>query len=358
MSEELNEQSFGEGNAPEQSSLLPGFKSVCARIGAMMIVVFASRALCSILLFIFGANSLRGFQRTLVEVVSAMVFLNFIPIIAGIFIMRFSPKKRMGELYAKPRYFARSFGIFPAGYGTAIACSFVTALIGLLFQGTPIEDSFTGVSGVMTANDPASMALRAFHAVIFAPIFEEFWFRGMVMHSLKPYGNGFAIFVSAMLFGLTHANLGQFLYTTAIGVVLGYVAVQTGSIITTTVMHALFNMIGTVSSFLMNDEVQDYLLLLGTGYEPEPTPPVIVFLVWISLVLLFALVGFVMAIVKLAHIRRYRVPQVQTELSAGKRWGVFLSRPTVIIMLLMAFDTMTFVWVTTQILKLIGIIFY
>lgn len=358
MSEEFNEQSLIEESPLEQSTLLPGLKSVCARIGVMMIVVYVSRALCSILLALFGANSLRGFQRTLVEVGSAMIFLNFIPMIAGIFIMRFSPKKRMGELYAKPRYFARSFGLFPVGYGLAIACSFVTMLIGLLFRGTPIEDSFAGVSGILTADDPASMALRAFHTVIFAPIFEEFWFRGMVMHSLKPYGGGFAIFVSALLFGLTHANLGQFLYTTAIGIVLGYVAVQTGSIITTTVMHAMFNAIGTVSSFLMNDEVQDYLSLLDMGYEPAPTSPVIVFFVWMVIVLLFAMVGFVMAIVKLAHIRRYRVPQMQTELSMGRRWGVFFSRPSVIIMLLMAFDTMTFIWVTRQLLDLIRNIFH
>lgn len=343
----------------ENGSLLPSFKSVCARIGVMMIVVFAVRCVCTILLSLLGVDSWRGFPRTLAEVLSAMIFLNFIPITAGIFIMRFSPKKQMRELYAKPRYFARSFGIFPAGYGIAVACSFLTMLIGMLFKNTSIGSSFDGVQNMLDVNDTASAVLRVFHIVIFAPLFEEFWFRGIALHSLKPYGNGFAIFVSALLFGLTHANLGQFLYTTAIGIVLGYVAVQTGSIITTTIMHAMLNSISCVTSLiLMNDEVQDYMVALEVGNHAEMTAPVVVFFVWMVLVLLFAFVGFVMAIIKLAHIKRYRVPQVQTELTMGKRWGVFLSRPTVIVMLLMAFDTMTFVFVTSKIWELVKIIVY
>lgn len=356
MSEEITEIQDNVG----EPSLLPGFKSVCARIGVMMIVVFTARGLCSILLSLLGVNSWTGFKLAVAEVVSAIIFLNFIPITAGIFILRFRNKCTLSELYAKPRYFGRSFGIFPAGYGLAIVCSLITMLIGMLFQDTSIAGSFDGAQSELSGmTDPASIALIAFHTVIFAPVFEEFWFRGLILHSLKPYGNGFAIFVSALLFGLTHANLGQFLYTTVVGVVLGYVAVQTGSIITTTVMHAMFNSIGCLSSiFLAHPDVQDYMLALGLGNKAEMTAPVVVFFIWMMIILLFAFAGFIMAIIKLVHIKRYRVPQVQTELSTKKRWGIFLSRPTVIIMLLMAFYTMTFVFITRQLLNLIRNIFY
>lgn len=355
MSEEITEIQDNEGEV----SLLPGFKSICARIGVMMIVVFTVRGICSILLSLLGVNTWTGFKLAAAEVVSAIIFLNFIPITAGIFILKFRNKCTLSELYAKPRYFGRSFGIFPAGYGLAIACSLITTLIGMLFQDTSIASSFEGAQNAMNMTDPASIALTVFHTVIFAPLFEEFWFRGMVLYSLKPYGNGFAIFVSALLFGLTHANLGQFLYTTVVGVVLGYVAVQTGSIITTTVMHMMFNSIGCVSSLLLaNPEVQDYMLALGLSNEAEMTAPVVIFLAWMALVLLFAFAGFVMAIVKLVHIKRYRVPQVQTELSSGRRWGIFFSRPTVVVMLLLAFDTMTFLFISRKLLELIRNIFY
>lgn len=359
MSEELNV--ITEPN--EQPSLMPGFKSTCIRIGAMMIVVFAVRGLCSLLLSLTAPlyNDWSGFPKTLLDVMAAVIFLNIIPITAGIFILKFDIKSKKRELYAKPRYFGRSFGVFPAGYGLAIACSLITSIIGMLFpEGTAISDSFKGAQDALSAHDTASAALRVLHTVILAPIFEEFWFRGMVLHTLKPYGNGFAIFVSSLLFGLTHANLGQFLFTTAIGVVLGYVAVQTGSIIPTMIMHAMFNSIGTITSLLlMNNDIQEYILLLNLGLVPDETPAAVtVFLIWMTSVLLFALVGFIMAIVKLVHIKRYRVPKVQTELSAKTRWRVFLSRPTVIIMLLMAFDTMTFVFITRKLYEIIVKMFY
>lgn len=359
MSEELNV--INESN--EQPTLMPGFKSACMRIGAMMIVVFAVRCLCQILLSLTAPlyDGWSGFPKTVLEVLAAMIFLNIIPITAGIFILKFDLKARKHELYAKPRYFGRSFGIFPAGYGLAIACSLITTLIGRLFQeGTAISDSFNSAQNALSADDPASAALRVFHAVVFAPVFEEFWFRGMVLHTLKPYGNGFAIFVSSLLFGLTHANLGQFLYTTVIGVVLGYVAVQTSSLIPSMIMHAMFNSVGSITSLLMmNEEVKEYIRALDSGDMPSETPAsVTVFLVWTTAVLIFALVGFIMAIVKLVHFKRYRVQKMQTELSTGTRWGVFLSRPTVIIMLLMAFDTMTFLFITRKLLKLIVYLFY
>lgn len=363
MSEEFGVTNAEINEINERPSLLPGFKSTCMRIGAMMIVVFAVRCISRILLTLLSPlySGWSEFSQTILSVLFSAVFLNFIPITAGLFILKFDIRTRKRELYAKPRYFGRSFAIFPAGYGLAIACSLITTLIGRLIPSdSPVSDSFTTAQNALSANDPASAALLVFHAVVFAPIFEEFWFRGMVLHTLKPYGNGFAIFVSSLLFGLTHANLGQFLYTTAIGVVLGYVAVQTGSIIPTMIMHAMFNSIGSITSLLMmSDEVKEYIVLLDMGQTPSEMPAsVTVFLVWTAAVLLFALVGFIMAIVKLAHFRRYSVEKTQTELSTGKRWGVFLSCPTVLIMLLMAFDTMTFLYVTRKLLEIIRYLFY
>lgn len=59
-----------------------------------------------------------------------------------------------------------------------------------------------------------------------APIFEEILFRGVVMRSLEPHGKKFAIFLSAMLFGLYHGSPLQSLYAMLVGLVLGYVAME------------------------------------------------------------------------------------------------------------------------------------
>lgn len=364
MSEEITETNFigeiTENTEEQKPSLEPGFKSVCARIGLMMIVVYTARFLCSLFITLTsGAGWYKGWgptASTLLNSVLSIIFLNVIPITAGIFILKFPLKTKWGEMYAKPKYFARSLGIFPAGYGLAMVMQLFTLLLARLFANTPIEDSFNATKSLTSQSSLAGALIMFFHSVVLAPLFEEFWFRGLVLHSLKPYGNGFAIFVSSILFGLTHSNLAQFFYATVIGIVLGYVAVQTKSIVTTTLMHAMFNSIsGVTTLFFAEPSVSEYIYNAGMGNQTEQTTAVTMFLIWSVAVLLFALVGVIMAIVKLAHIKRYRVPKVQTELSTGKRWGIFISRPTVVIMLLMAIDTMTFLLVTRLILRLFQI---
>lgn len=361
MYEEINENTVNTEQNYEKPSLVPGFKNMCLRVGLMMIVVFAVRCLCTIILtltspFYFGW---RDVGKTLLSSLSSIVFLNVIPITAGLFILKFPIKSGVRQMYAKPRYFGRALGMFPAGYGAAITMSLLTMLVGKLFAGTPVEDSFNATENMFTSSNMASAIILFVHTAILAPLFEEFWFRGLVLQSLRPYGNGFAIFVSAILFGLTHANLAQFFYATTIGIILGYVAVQTGSVVTTTVMHAMFNGIAGVTSLLLaNSDVADYVLALNSGIDAEKNPVVIFYIVWTALVLLLALVGFIMAIVKLVHISRYRVPKMQTEMSLKQRWGIFFSRPTVVIMLLMAFDTMTFAFVTEKLVYLFAEIFY
>lgn len=356
MNEDLNEynESF-EYTEEVKPSLLPGFKRVCARIGIMMIVVYAARFLCNLVILLASPLLVRcsSTMLTLLNSLFSIVFLNVIPITAAVFLLKFTREGVRGAVLAKPKYFGRALGIFPAGYGAAMAMQVFTVMLARLFAGTAVEDSFNATENMFASSNMASAVILFVHTVVLAPLFEEFWFRGVVLQSLRPYGNGFAIFVSAVLFGLTHANLAQFFYATVLGIVLGYVAVQTESVITTMVLHAMFNGIAGISSlFMANPDVSQFLIDGATDLE-NASPVVTVFLVWLLLVIGLAVVGFIMAIVKLVHIKRYSVRKMQTELSARSRWGIFLSRPTVVVMLLMALDTMTVAFVTNKLLELI-----
>ena len=59
-----------------------------------------------------------------------------------------------------------------------------------------------------------------------APISEEILFRGVLQESVAPFGKKIAIFGSAILFGLYHANPIQTPYAILVGLVLGYVALE------------------------------------------------------------------------------------------------------------------------------------
>ncbi len=59
-----------------------------------------------------------------------------------------------------------------------------------------------------------------------APVAEEILFRGLMLRSIAPYGKKFAIFSSALLFGLFHGNLSQGPFAFCVGLVLGYVTLE------------------------------------------------------------------------------------------------------------------------------------
>lgn len=356
------QQEFPESAPP---SLRPGFKSVCARIGVMMIAVFGVRYLMNFIFGLLYAYLQENFEMTefhdaLISFAAAFVFLNVIPIAIGMAVLKFPFKERFKSLYAKPKYAGRAIGMFPAMYGAAMLMQILTLVLAAVFSGTRAADSFNATQGLLSDDFPAAV-VRFIQAVIFAPILEELWFRGLVLESLRPYGNGFAIFVSAILFGVTHANLAQFFYATAIGLFLAYIAIHTGSLVVPMILHAMMNGIASITSLLITDpDVNDYLNQVGITDELQPVPStsVKIYLVWNVMILLLMVVGIIMFIVKLVKIKRYKVPKMQTELSAGTRWGIFVSRPTVIISLLMAVDTMILGYITEQIVELLKIILY
>lgn len=350
MSEEIV-MTTDEATTPENK--MPGFKSVCLKLGLMMIVVFLARAAASIVISLIQP-AFEGLDETtayLFDTLFSFLFLYVIPIAAALLIFRKPCKGVYGRIYKKPVFMSNAMVLFPAIYGLGIMTNLLTMWISSFFAETDLYDSFNTVNELTSPNITCALILM-FQLVVIAPIFEEFWFRGIVMESLRPYGNGFAILVSALLFGLTHGNLQQFFYATVLGICLGYIAISTKSIVVTTIMHAMFNSIaGFIMLFISMDDVQSYMMSGGT--EAADSPAVIAYTVFMFFVVILLLVGLIMAVMKLRKIRRYRVEKVWSEVSAARRWGVFFSRFTVIIMVILAADTLTFRFIPTFVYKLI-----
>ena len=84
---------------------------------------------------------------------------------------------------------------------------------------------------------------------IFAPFFEEWLCRGMILRGLlgkmKPL---WAILVSALVFGLIHGNIWQGIPATIIGALFGYVYWKTGSLKMTMLMHCVNNTFSVIMS--------------------------------------------------------------------------------------------------------------
>ena len=92
---------------------------------------------------------------------------------------------------------------------------------------------------------------------IFAPIFEEWMCRGMVLRGLltkmKP---AWAIVLSALFFAVIHMNPWQALNAFLIGLMMGYVYYKTGSLILTMVIHFVNNGTAVILSHI--EKFKDY----------------------------------------------------------------------------------------------------
>jgi membrane protease YdiL (CAAX protease family) len=75
-----------------------------------------------------------------------------------------------------------------------------------------------------------------------APLLEEILFRGMILSTLKENMHPWiAIAISSVMFGVAHGTPIGIIYATALGLVMGWLAVRLGSIIPSLAFHIAYN---------------------------------------------------------------------------------------------------------------------
>ena len=90
---------------------------------------------------------------------------------------------------------------------------------------------------------------------IFAPIFEEILFRGIILKGMLNYKVNpiIAIIISALIFGIAHMNPWQFIGAGILGGVFGYVYYRTKSLLILIILHALNNILSFFLLLQTND---------------------------------------------------------------------------------------------------------
>ena len=154
----------------------------------------------------------------------------------------------------------RFFRSYLAGLGLMYLVNLATlALMGLvgLLRGQTVENPVDNM-----ADYPLVPNLLL--GCVIAPVCEEYLFRGLLLNRLRPYGERFAVWASALCFGLFHGNFSQFFYACAIGVLFAGVVLKTGRLRQAMLLHALINFVGTGLIPLLSGlgEAGDWLLTL------------------------------------------------------------------------------------------------
>ncbi len=180
--------------------------------------------------------------------------INFLPMYFIAFPIYLLLSKPMEKL--PPEKHSMKFGQFLIAFmmseGIAITGSligtFLTTFLTLLFHidtsSSLLEDGVLG----------EGQLVFSVMAVLFAPVIEELLFRKVLIDRIRKYGDGTAILISGIFFGLFHGNLTQFFYAAGLGMLFAFIYVRTGKVQYTIGLHMCINFLGSVvSAFVLKN---------------------------------------------------------------------------------------------------------
>lgn len=90
---------------------------------------------------------------------------------------------------------------------------------------------------------------------------EEFAIRGVVMQSLRKYGDILAISVSAVIFALLHGNMVQAPFALILGCIIGWLVIVTDSLWTGIAIHFMNNAYAVVMNTLM-EQIPEHIYMI------------------------------------------------------------------------------------------------
>lgn len=162
--------------------------------------------------------------------------------------------------------------------------------------------------------------------VVLAPICEEIVFRKTLIDHTVKYGEGMAIVLSGLMFGLFHGNLSQFVYAVTLGMYFAYIYVRTGNIKYTIGTHMFVNFMGSFVSMLVmrNIDMDEYTRVFGGGNADEITAyvskngaSIVALFAFAIMVIVLCITGIVLFFVNL---RKMHLNETSEPLEKGTRF--------------------------------------
>ncbi len=190
------------------------------------------------------------------EVLSTLISIGF-PIIADITAILLGAKLLGINFKSKKVWSRDGYNLKDITDGAAVtffcqtAAVVILAVIYLLFTG----DSSNAASATITqTSNFAVNVVMYFYICLLGPVMEEMIFRGIVLESIRPYNEKFAVVFSSLIFGLMHGNLPQCINGFLAGLVLGVLYAKTRSLIPSAAVHILMNTVTSVFQVMIYSE--------------------------------------------------------------------------------------------------------
>lgn len=288
------------------------------------------------LLFFSGIapeNSILKDNGFLNLIIYIFMYLIIIPLIALIF-QKVKGNKvgiKLSSLYTKPKksaFWCFKWIIITMGFAyiASIISNIFFMIIEYMTETTLNEASFNFGDSVI------GTVVLIIAPVIFAPIFEELLFRGVVLKNSEPMGQWFAIIISGIIFGLWHENYPQFLFAAVLGCFSAFMVIKTRSIIPSMIAHFSINTISTVVQlFFKNYNIDIEEIANMSNYEllNSVNLPFLLFAALIEIILfgliITAIVFFIIELVK--HKGKANLVKSVFYINTSRKIAVFMCSP-------------------------------
>ena len=263
-------------------------KSAYSRIGFALLFMYACVSLTQ-----YSLSSLTASMNPLLHTLSAYLPIYLVGIPVFLLCTRHMQLQR-GERTTL------SFGKLFLAFTACLFLMYTGNFIGMILQAVlnrilPFSIPFK----IDPGSSSWSMPIQTLCICVLSPLMEEFVFRKSIIDRLHPFGERTALIVSALLFGLFHGNLQQFVYATLLGLVFGYIYLKTNHLRYSLVLHMIINTMGSViARFLVQQAFASFphkplyeIQLLDVLFHPAFLT-FFLYLILLIILYLFGLVSF------------------------------------------------------------------
>ena len=284
-----------------------------AALGYIAISFFASAIFMIFVQIFYPAANIHGslyVTETTEWIFTLTVYVLSLLVPFGIYALCIRMPLRVAFPFRKAKVDLTLGGVF-IGLGTTVLASYITGYIQLAFEAVGIGLSMPEYEIPETVPGLVLYVI----ALAVAPAFiEEMIFRGIVMQSLRRYGDIFALVASALIFGIFHLNMVQMPYAFILGLCIGYFVMRTGSLWVGVIIHFINNGTAVVFELAMPHMTEEMLVLANSVYN----------LVFVIL----AVIAIAFVLVRYKDI--FRFEPSRSSLPSGKRIVYFITSPALI----------------------------
>ncbi len=248
------------------------FKNTIIRLAAFTAIVILNSFLLQRILFDIAVVVIRLFAEAGApsEVSYLLVWLTndvgvyLIPSLAAFFLFKkdfdahykYPPRPYFQTVnYTFLTFFASCF----LGSLASLLANFIAKVMDSIWGTGEIPDAMEG--SVPEQGEVSSLLIMILFVGLIAPVVEEIIFRRLLLFPFRKHGDWFAVIISATLFSFYHGNFDQMPYAFVTGVLFALLAVNSGSVVPTVILHIANNMAVCLSQYLIKvtGEVEPFI---------------------------------------------------------------------------------------------------